>query len=124
MEQLYRRMVLNVVARNQDDHTKNIAYLMDKEGEWRLSAAFDVVYSHNPKGAWTSKHQMSIGGKRDGFSKGDLLHAGREIGIKDGKRILDQVIEVVSSWPKYARDAGVDESQTKSVGSSHRLFLE
>ncbi|GMR11124.1 MAG: hypothetical protein BMS9Abin28_1949 [Anaerolineae bacterium] len=62
MEQLYRRMLLNVIVRNQDDHTKNIAYLMDREGEWRLSPALDVVYSYNPQGAWTKNHQQRIPG--------------------------------------------------------------
>ena len=124
MEQLYRRMILNVVARNQDDHTKNIAYSMDQEGEWRLSPAFDLVYSYDPQGTWTSKHQMSIHGMTDDFSRTDLLHVGSEMGIRDGRRILDQVLEVVSRWPKYAKDAGVGESQTKSVGNYHRLFLD
>ncbi len=120
MEQLYRRMLLNVIARNQDDHTKNIAYLMDGEGEWQLSPAFDVVYSYNPQGAWTKNHQMSINGKTDDFSKSDLLHVASEMGIRDGDRILNQVIEVVSGWRQYAEDAGVDESQAKAIGSSHR----
>lgn len=122
MDQLYRRMLLNVIARNQDDHTKNIAYLMDREGEWRLSPAFDVVYSYNPQGAWTKNHQMSINGKTDDFSISDLLRVASEMGIRGGKQILNQVIEVVSEWPKYAREADVDESQAKSVGSFHRLL--
>jgi len=122
MDQLYRRMLLNVIARNQDDHTKNIAYLMDREGEWRLSPAFDVVYSYNPQGAWTKNHQMSINGKTADFSQSDLLRVASEMGIRDGKQILNQVIEVVSEWPKYAREADVDESQAKSVGNYHRLL--
>lgn len=124
MEQLYRRMLLNVVARNQDDHTKNIAYLMDKEGEWRLSPAFDVLYSYNPRGAWTDRHQMSISGKTDDFSRSDLLRVGNEMGIRDGKHLLDEVVEEVSNWPKYAMEAGVDQSRIEAVGSLHRLSLE
>ncbi|MCH7589075.1 MAG: type II toxin-antitoxin system HipA family toxin [Chloroflexi bacterium] len=120
MEQLYRRMVFNVVARNQDDHTKNIAYLMDEDGKWRLSPAFDVIYSYNPRGAWTSKHQMTINGKRDAFLKDDLLHVGEEMGIRGAKQILDQIVEVVSNWELFAKDAGVEESQVKSVANAHR----
>ncbi|MCP4574761.1 MAG: HipA domain-containing protein, partial [Deltaproteobacteria bacterium] len=72
----YRRMVFNVVARNQDDHTKNIAFLMDRQGRWKLSPAFDVIYSHNPAGKWTNQHQMSINGKRDHFTTADLILVG------------------------------------------------
>ena len=78
-EQQFRRMVFNVVARNQDDHTKNISFLMNKSGEWRLSPAYDVIYSYNPSGRWTSMHQMSINGKRDNFTRDDLNAVGREI---------------------------------------------
>ena len=124
MQQLYRRMVLNVLARNQDDHTKNIAYLMDKNGKWRLSPAFDVIYSYNPQGAWTSRHQMSINGKRDGFLMDDLLHVGGEMGIRGGKQIIDQIVEAVSNWEIFAKRAGVEEPQIKSVANAHRLPLD
>jgi len=124
MQQLYRRMVLNVLARNQDDHTKNIAYLMDKNGKWRLSPAFDVIYSYNPQGAWTSRHQMSINGKRDGFLMDDLLHVGGEMGIRGGKQIIDQIVEAVSNWEIFAKRAGVEEPQIKSVANAHRLSLD
>ena len=71
LEQQFRRMLFNVVARNQDDHTKNIAFLMDRAGRWRLAPAFDVIYAHNPKGRWTDQHQMSINGRRDQFTRAD-----------------------------------------------------
>jgi len=124
MDQLYRRMLLNVVSRNQDDHTKNIAYLMDTDSEWRISPAFDLIYSYNPQGAWTSNHQMSIQGKTSNFAKNDLLNVAREMGIRDGEGILDRVIEVVSNWPRFAKDAGVDKSQIQSIGSAHRLSMD
>ena len=63
-------LVFNVVARNQDDHTKNIAFLMDADGQWSLSPAFDLTYAYNPDGAWTSRHQMTLNGKRDGIRRG------------------------------------------------------
>jgi serine/threonine-protein kinase HipA len=95
VEQQFRRAVFNVIARNHDDHVKNIAYLMNKSGEWRLSPAFDVAYSYNPSGAWTSRHQMSINGKRDGFEIDDLLALGKSAAIKPARArgIIDAVAD-------------------------------
>jgi serine/threonine-protein kinase HipA len=121
-EQQFRRMVFNVVARNQDDHTKNIAYLMDKSGRWRLSPAFDVIYAYNPSGLFTSKHQMSLNGKRDEFTKEDLLQVGKEMNIKSCPRVVDEIIDVVANWSDYASIAGVDQSQIESIGKAHRLL--
>ena len=85
VEEQFRRMVFNVVARNQDDHVKNIAFLMDRSGNWRLSPAFDVVYAYNPRGRQTARHQMTINGKRDDFSVDDLRAAARTAGLKRGR---------------------------------------
>ncbi len=120
MEQQYRRMVFNVLARNQDDHSKNIAFLMDEQGRWRLSPAFDVIYSYNPDGLWTGSHQMSIRGKRDDFSREDLIATGREAGIRKPGEILDEVAEAVSGWPRFARDAGVGISRIELIGATFR----
>ena len=73
VEQQVRRAVFNVVARNQDDHVKNIAFLMDRRGRWRLCPAYDVAYAYNADGPWTREHQMSLAGKRRGFERDDLL---------------------------------------------------
>ena len=121
-EQQFRRMVFNVVARNQDDHTKNITFLMDKNGTWRLSPAYDVIYAYNPTGDWTSKHQMSINGKRDNFLKDDLISVGKEMNIRSSHRIIDEIIEVVSEWPKFAKDAGVEAQRIKLISKTHRLL--
>jgi serine/threonine-protein kinase HipA len=72
VEQQFRRMVFNIVARNQDDHVKNIAFLMTKQGEWSLAPAFDVIYSYSPSGQWTATHQMTMNGKQDGFTMADF----------------------------------------------------
>jgi serine/threonine-protein kinase HipA len=120
-EQQYRRMVFNFVARNQDDHTKNIAYLMDHTGAWRLSPAYDVIYAYNPAGQFTSMHQMSINGKRDGITRDDLLSVGKEMSVKQGGSIIDDVVEAVSNWPEYAKDACVDPAKLHSIGEAHRL---
>ncbi len=87
----YRRMVFDVIARNQDDHTKNIAFLMDRDGRWRLSPAFDVIYSHNPAGKWTDQHQMSVNGKQDHFTTSDLLVVGESISIP-------KPLEIIRRW--------------------------
>jgi serine/threonine-protein kinase HipA len=120
-EQQYRRMVFNVVARNQDDHTKNIAYLMDSNGDWRLSPAFDVIYAFNPAGQFTSRHQMSINRKRDDITRDDLLRVGKEMSVKRCGTIIDEVVDTVSNWPAYAKDAGVEPAKIQSIGRVHRL---
>jgi len=116
-------MVFNVVARNQDDHTRNIAFLMDQDGPWRLSPAFDVIWSFNPGGAWTHRHQMSINGKRDDFTRADLLAVARQFGIKDGNDLVEQVTASVAGWPRYAKEAGVGNDQQKAIAQTHRLAL-
>jgi len=118
--QLFRRMAFNVCARNQDDHTKNIAYLMNGDGEWRLAPAFDLTYAYNPVGKWTNKHQMSINGKRDGITREDLLHVGKEASIRNPSAILDEILDAVGDWPDRAAKAGVDAKRTELIGSTHR----
>jgi serine/threonine-protein kinase HipA len=116
-------MAFNVIARNQDDHTKNIAFLLEPDGRWRLSPAFDVIYAHNPAGVWTNQHQMSLNGKRDGFSRSDLITVGRSIGIAKPGRIIDQVREAVNDWSIYAGRAGVKASIRNEIARHHRIQL-
>ena len=125
LEQQFRRMVFNLVARNQDDHVKNIAFLMDRTGQWSLSPAFDVTWSFNPSGAWTARHQMSVNGKRDQFALPDLLAAGRSAQLKRGRAeaIAQEVLLAVRDWPRFAADAGVSEEHAKEIQASHRLNL-
>jgi serine/threonine-protein kinase HipA len=127
MEEQFRRMVFNVVARNQDDHVKNIAFLMDKQGAWSLAPAFDVTYSYNPSGAWTAQHQMTINGKRDGFTRSDFDACARTAGLKRGRApsIVDEVIEAVKRWPEFAAQARIDGRWIELIGREHRLgFVE
>ena len=121
--QQYRRMVFNVIARNQDDHTKNIAFLMNKEGKWRLSPAFDVTYSHNPAGQWTNQHQMSINGKRDHFLMTDLISIGESISLPRPGKIISEILNIVNIWPTYAGEAGLNKERTSEIGRHHRLDL-
>lgn len=124
-EQQFRRMVFNVVARNQDDHVKNIAFLMDRHGKWSLSPAFDVVYAYNPAGRWTSQHQMSINGKRDGFTLEDLRRVGEVASLKRGQadRIHDEVLRAVKTWPELAAIADIEEERMEQIRSVQRLDL-
>jgi serine/threonine-protein kinase HipA len=121
----FRRAVFNIVARNQDDHVKNIAFLMDREGRWALSPAFDVTYAYNPRGVWTAQHQMSLAGKRDNFTVADLRACANGATMARGaaERILGEVVAAVSDWPRFANEAGVDEESTNAVGATHRLKL-
>ena len=121
--QQYRRMVFNVLARNQDDHTKNIAFLMDKQGKWKLSPAFDVIYSHNPAGKWTNQHQMSINGKRDDFVLEDMIAVGDSISISKPMDIIKEVLDTVKRWPEFAKKAGVPASHISEIARHHRLYF-
>ncbi len=122
VEQQFRRAVFNVTARNHDDHVKNIAFLMNKAGDWRLSPAFDVAYSYNPSGAWTSRHQMSLNGKRDGFGVDDLIALAETGGTKPAKarRIIEEVDDSVGKWNDFAATAGVDDETRDRIGAAHR----
>jgi serine/threonine-protein kinase HipA len=124
-EEQFRRMVFNIVARNQDDHVKNIAFLMDRDGAWSLAPAFDVTYSYNPSGAWTAMHQMTVNGKRDGFSRSDLRACARSARLKQGRADawLDEVVAVVGRWPEFAARAQVPDEVVASIGRTHRLDL-
>ena len=117
----YRRMLLNVFARNQDDHTKNISFLMEENGKWKLSPAYDVIYSHNPQGQWTNQHQMTINGKRDNFHIDDLLLVGEKIGINKSKDIISEVREAVANWEKFAKKARLKNSMILEIGKFHRI---
>ncbi|MDP3285759.1 MAG: type II toxin-antitoxin system HipA family toxin [Desulfobacterales bacterium] len=122
MQEMFRRMAFNVAARNQDDHTRNIAFLMDQNGKWTLSPAFDVVWAYNPTGKWTNRHQMSINGKRDNFTSADLLSVAKQFGIKGAEGILSQVIDAVARWPEFADKTGVPEDLVKQIAPTHRLL--
>lgn len=107
-EQLYRRMVFNVMSRNCDDHTKNFAFLMDKTGNWKLSPAFDVCHAYRPGSAWVSQHSLSMNGKRSNITKTDLLEVASQMNVKKANRIIEQVADVVTNWNSYADEVKVD----------------
>ncbi len=119
MVEQYRRMIFNVIARNLDDHTKNIAFLMGEDGTWSLSPAYDVIYSHNPHGRWTSQHQMSLNGKRDHFTHGDLVFMGHLIGLKKPEVIIGEVKTAVENWNAFAKEAGVKREIIAEIAKNH-----
>jgi serine/threonine-protein kinase HipA len=125
VEQQFRRMVFNVVARNQDDHVKNIAFLMDRRGAWSLAPAYDVIWAWKPGNLWLDSHQMSINGKRTGFTVADLRDVAGLAGLKRGRAeaILAEVAAVVTSWTELADEVGVDEQMAEQIARSHRLTL-
>lgn len=125
-EQQFRRMIFNVIARNQDDHVKNIAFLMDKAGAWSLSPAFDVTYAYNPAGRWTSRHQMTINGKSDDFTAEDFEAVAQVAGLKRGRpqAILGEVLGAVRNWPRYAKTAGVAGAQRDGITRALRLKID
>lgn len=114
-QEMFRRMVFNVVVRNQDDHTKNISFLMDKNGKWRLSPAYDMGYAYNPDGQWTSAHQMSINGKFSSITKDDLLECAAKNNIKNAARIIDEVCQAASGWPEIARECEVPQKMIEEI---------
>lgn len=123
IEEQFRRMVFNIIARNQDDHVKNIAFLMDKSGNWSLSPAFDVTYSFNPAGAWTASHQMTLNGKRDDFTMDDFKACAKAAPMKRGRAgtIINEVRETVSRWKDYAEEAGVAVAVRDQIQRTLRL---
>jgi serine/threonine-protein kinase HipA len=123
IEAQFRRMVFNVIARNQDDHVKNIAFLMDRSGRWSLAPAFDVTYAYQPGGLWTSRHQMTLNSKQDNFTLKDFRACARNASMKRGRAetIIDEVRQVISRWRDYADDVGVLAGHRDRIQDTLRL---
>ena len=117
----YRRILFNIMARDLDDHTKNIAFLMGADGKWKLSPAYDVIYSHNPQGKWTSQHQMSLNGKRNHFSVEDLVAVADSISLSKPDAIIHEVVTAVEKWPEFAKEAGVKSEVVSDIQKHLRI---
>ena len=124
LEELFRRAVFNICARNQDDHAKNFGFLMNKRGEWSLAPAFDMTYAYNPGGLWTGTHQLTFNGKRDNFTVEDFKAVAKFAGLKQGryKKILADVQNAVSQWNKFAKSNEVRAEYIKQIKAAHRTF--
>jgi serine/threonine-protein kinase HipA len=118
-EQLYRRMVFNVLARNCDDHTKNFAFLMDQEGKWSLSPAYDICHAYRPDSVWVSQHCLSINGKRKDFTKDDFLSIAKQNSIRNPLGIIREVQEVVYNWLDYAGKYKVNAKLAEAITYTH-----
>jgi serine/threonine-protein kinase HipA len=125
VEQQFRRMAFNLIARNQDDHVKNIAFLMDRAGGWSLSPAFDMTYNYKADGEWTARHQMSVNGKRDGFVTEDLLRCADTASMQRARAlaIVEDVAAAVADWPNFAESAAVHEARAVEIATHLRLDL-
>jgi serine/threonine-protein kinase HipA len=125
VEQLFRRMVFNVLARNQDDHVKNVSFLMDRSGAWSLAPAYDVTWAWVPGNPWLGAHQMSINGKREGFTVEDLRAVAEVAGLRRGRavRILAEVGEAIAGWREIAQGVGIDREMAERIARSHLLEL-
>ena len=125
IEEQFRRIAFNIIARNQDDHVKNIAFLMDKSGHWSLSPAFDMTYSYNPTGHWTSSHQMTLNGKRDDFQLEDFVICEKNASMKRGRgiEILRQVQAAVLKWTEFSEAAGVPAETARKIATAHHAGI-
>ena len=121
LEQQYRRALFNVIARNHDDHVKNFSFLMNKEGKWRISPAYDITYQYKVGGTWTNVHQSSINGKFDKFERNDLLNLGKSFGIKKTNHILEEVISAVNKWSEIAKDIGIPKMKIEANYKNLRI---
>lgn len=124
IEQFFRRMVFNVIARNQDDHVKNISFLMDRQGKWQLSPAYDMTYAYNISNYWLSKHQMSINGKTDNIKREDVISCGKYMNISNNRinHIIGEVQSSVTEWEKYADNAHLDEKKILEIKNNFVLL--
>jgi serine/threonine-protein kinase HipA len=122
-EQLFRRMVFNVIGSNNDDHTKNISFLMNETGKWSLSPAHDVTFAYNPSNLWLSQHQLSINNKRRDLTRNDLLSLATQMNVKKANEIIENVRDVISKWNDYASNSGIAGSQIKAIGATHLLNI-
>jgi serine/threonine-protein kinase HipA len=115
MEEAFRRMVFNVMARNCDDHTKNISFRLKKGHAWELAPAYDIIFAHNPDSQWTQQHLMSVNGKFKDISVNDMLIEAERFGIGTAQQVIDEVRNSVLRWSDFASEAGVSAEQTKHI---------
>ena len=113
-EQMFRRMVFNVLAKNYDDHTKNFSFRLKKDERWELAPAYDVCYSYDPQSIWVSQQTLSINGKRRNITFDDLMTIAHNNTIKKGEKIIAAIQDIIRNWQTFATEAGVRDD-LKSV---------
>jgi serine/threonine-protein kinase HipA len=117
-EQLFRRMVFNVIARNCDDHTKNFAFRLKQNSHWELAPAYDLCHAYKPEHLWVSQHALSVNGKRKGITKSDLIVVGKSISCKHAADLVDDIESTVMNWPRFANEVGVSEKLSAAIYST------
>jgi serine/threonine-protein kinase HipA len=122
LDEIFTRMVFNIMARNQDDHTKNHAFIMDAQGQWSLSPAYDICYAYKPGSRWIDQHQMSCNGKRDDFTLTDIYAAASAADIKQPEKIISRVTDALSYWVEIASMVGLGQRETQAIQSTFRSF--
>jgi serine/threonine-protein kinase HipA len=116
-EEIFRRMVFNVMGRNCGDHSKNFSFQLKRGGAWELAPAYDVTFAHSPASKWTHQHLMSVNGKFSGFTQADLLTVADRFAVGTASRVIDQVRKAIKAWPRYANEAGVSTKQMQRIES-------
>jgi serine/threonine-protein kinase HipA len=120
LEQAWVRCAFNVAAVNCDDHTKNVAFMMDSAGSWSVTPAYDTCFSHNPSaGKWTRQHQMLVGGKAWNISDSDLISLADKFDVRDAKTLLKRIVDAVSRWREFAREVGVPQTEIARIEAYH-----
>jgi serine/threonine-protein kinase HipA len=117
-EQMFRRMVFNVIARNCDDHAKNFTFILKQGGRWELAPAYDVCHAYRPGSEWVSRHALSINGQRENITREDLIVIGKSIRSKKAGDIIDEINEKVRNWRYYAAEAGVDKEKKEAIAKT------
>lgn len=114
-EQMFKRMVFNVIARNCDDHTKNFSFLMTQEGKWKLAPAYDICFAYRPDSVWVSQHNLSINGKRKDFRRADFIAIAEQNSIRNPQQLIDSCLDLVQQWPSYAQAYQVEEEKMRNI---------
>ena len=122
LDQVFRRMAFNVMARNCDDHTKNFAFRLKQGGDWELAPAYDVTHAYNPRGEWTYQHLMSVNGKFDGITRQDFLAEADRFGVSRPTELLNEVRATLGMWSSFAQKAGLADSVSDRIASDFRLL--
>jgi serine/threonine-protein kinase HipA len=122
LDEVFRRMAFNVMARNCDDHTKNFAFLLKQGGDWELAPAYDVTHAYNPKGEWTYQHLMSVNGKFADIAREDILVESDRFGVRRPGNQLSQVRTALEIWPRFAKEAGLSDAARDRVAADFRLL--
>ncbi|MDO4497297.1 MAG: type II toxin-antitoxin system HipA family toxin [Bacteroidales bacterium] len=109
-EEVFRRMVFNILANNTDDHNKNFSFLMDESGRWSLSPAYDMTYIFNVGGFLPEQmHCLMMQGKLQGQTKEDALALARDNGIRKAQAIIEEIAAAIRRFREFAEECGVKQ---------------